>query len=249
MAKKKSKKPALSKASFKTTGKHATISVDDKKKKNYYFATKVDPKKAAKAAEADGADILGVDRNAVKVGSPSLKYDFYCLYEAELQLSFLRLRTQELGVNEQVKGALVGGEVVIPKKGKEIPGPALRLDIVELFEIKRSDGMLLDGKTGGPARVVEKIVKGSGKKGASPGWIKKQRIGSGKFNSIEKVVKAVSKVASQKPSGAKRIVTHSLNFKKLEGYYIPIYYIKASAGEQTKTLKVNAIDGSVSLDI
>jgi hypothetical protein len=249
MAKKKSKKPALSKASFKTTGKHATMRVDDKKKKTYYFAAKIDGKKATKIAESDVGDIFGVSSDSVKLGRPSLKYDFYCLYDAELELSFLRLRNQELGVNEQVKGVLVGGEVMMPKKGKDIPGPAIRLDIVELFEMKRTDGMLLDGKTGGEARMVEKTVKGSGKKRASPAWIKKQRIGSGKYNSVEKVAKAVAKMASQKPSDAKRVVTHNLTFKKIEGYYIPVYYISATAGGQKKTVKVNGIDSSLSLDV
>ena len=109
--------------------------------------------------------------------------------------------------------------------------------------------MLLDWKTGGEARMVEKIVKGAGKKSASPAWTKKQRVGSGKYNSVEKVVKAVAKMASQKPSDAKRVVTHSLTFKKIEGYYIPVYYISATAGGQSKTIKVNGIDGSLSLDI
>ena len=249
MARKKSRKSSPSKANFKTTGKHATMKVDDKKKKTYYFAAKVKPQKAAKIAEQEAPDILGVSTDSVKIGRPSLKYDFYCEYQADLELSFLRVRKQELGVNEQVKAALVGGEVMTPKKGKDIPGPALKLEIVELFELERSDGMVLDGKTGGPARVMEKTIGGPGKKRASPAWIGKQRIGSGKFNSIEKVVRAVSKPAKQKPSGAKRVISHELTFKKLNGFYVPVYYIKASAGSQSKTIKVNALDGGVSLDV
>ncbi len=249
MAKKKAKKSGPSKASFKTTGAHAKMKVDDKKQKTYYFAAKVKPEKAAKTVEQEAPGILGVSLDAIKIGRPSLKYDFYCDYEAALELSFLRLRTQELGVNEQVQAALVGGEVMTPKKGKDIPGPALKIDIVELFELARSDQMILDGKTGGPARVMEKTVKGPGKKSASPTWIKKQRVGAGKYNSVAKVVKAVSKAASQKPSGAKRVISHDLTFKKLDGFYIPVYYISASAGEQSKTIKVNALDGGVSLGV
>jgi hypothetical protein len=119
--------------------------------------------------------------------------------------------------------------------------------MIELFEIKRKDGMVLDGRTGGPARALEKLLKGPGKKGASAAWIRKNKVSSGKFNSLEKVVKAVSKMAGQKPSGAKRVTTHSLSFKKLEGYYVPIYFVKVSAGQQAQTLKINAVNGSVSV--
>jgi hypothetical protein len=223
MAKKKTKKKAaLTPSMFKVTGAHAKMKVDSKKKKLYYFGTKVKPEKAKKTAEVDGADILGV--SSVKAGKPSLKYDFYCSYDAVLNIKFLRLRPQEIGVTEQVKGTLVGKEVYSPKKKGDFH--SIKINMVELFEIKRNDGMILDGRTGGPARTLEKLLKGPGKKSASSSWITKNKISSGKFNSLEKVVKAVSKMAGQKPSGAKRITSHSLQFKKLEGFYVPIYYVK-----------------------
>ena len=245
MAKKKKKKAAPSPSMFKVTGAHAKMKVDAKKKKLYYFGTKVKPDKAKKIAESDGPDILGV--SDVKVGKPSIKYDFYCSYDADLEIKFLRLRPQDIGVTEQVKGALVGKEVYTPKKSGDFH--SIKVNMVELFEIKRSDGMILDGRTGGPARAMEKLLKGSGKKGASAAWIGKNKISPGKFNSLEKVIKAVSKMAGQKPSGAKRITTHTLSFKKLEGYYVPIYYVKLTAGSQSQTIKVNAVDGSVSVAV
>ena len=251
MAKKKSKKKkksaALSPSMFKVTGAHAKMKVDTKKKKLYYFGTKVKPEKAKKVAGVDGADILGVASSQIKVGKPSIKYDFYCSYDAVLNLKFLRLRPQEIGVTEQVKGTLVGKEVYKPKKKGDFH--SIKVNMVELFEIKRTDGMVLDGRTGGPARALEKLLKGPGKKKASKAWIRKSKISSGKFNSLEKVIKAVSKMAGQKPSGAKRIASHSLAFKKLEGYYVPIYYVKVKAGAKAQTLKINAVNGSVSIAV
>jgi len=248
MAKKKKKsKPKLSPAMFKTTGAHAKLKIDSKKKKFYYFGTKVKPEKAKKVAGTDGAEILGVSPSAVKVSKPAIKYDFYCSYDAVLELKFLRINKQDFGVNEQVKGALVGKEVVTPKKKGDFH--TINVDVVELFEIKRKDGMVLDGKTGGPARALEKLLKGPGKKGATKAWIKKNKIGPGKYNNIEKVVKAVAKMAGAKPSGAKRITTHSLTFKKLEGYYVPVYYVKVTAGAKTQTLKINGVNGAVSISV
>ncbi|MHA2026937.1 MAG: hypothetical protein ACW98U_13640 [Candidatus Thorarchaeota archaeon] len=245
MAKKKKKKATLSPSMFKVTGAHAKMKVDTKKKKLYYFRTKVKPEKAKKIASSNGEDILGVGQ--VKVGKPSLKYDFYCSYDANLNIKFLRLRPQEIGVTEQVKGTLVGKEVYKPKKKGDFH--SIKVDMIELFEIKRQDGMVLDGRTGGPARALEKLLKGPGKKGVTAAWIRKNKVSSGKFNSLEKVVKAVSKMAGQKPSGAKRVTTHTLAFMKLEGYYVPIYYVKVSAGAQAQTLKINAVNGSVSVAV
>ncbi len=249
MAKKKKKKSksALSPSMFKVTGAHAKLKIDSKKKKLFYFGTKVKPEKAKKVAGADGAEILGVSPSAVKIKKPTIKYDFYCSYDAALDLKFLRIRDQEIGVNEQVKGTLVGKEVVVPKKKGDFH--SIKIDIVELFEIKRKDGMVLDGKTGGPARALEKLLKGPGKKGATSAWVRKNKISPGKYNTVEKVVKAVAKMAGAKPSGAKRITTHSLTFKKLEGYYVPVYYVKISAGAKTQTLKINAVNGAVSVAV
>ncbi|MHA1951902.1 MAG: hypothetical protein ACW987_18805 [Candidatus Thorarchaeota archaeon] len=247
MAKKKKKKAALSPSMFKVKGAHAKMKVDSKKKKLYYFGTKVKPEKAKKIASSNGPDILGASPSQLKVGKPSLKYDFYCSYDADLNIKFLRLRPQEIGVTEQVKGTLVGKEVYTPKKKGDFH--SIKVNMIELFEIKRNDGMVLDGRTGGPARALEKLLKGPGKKGASAAWIRKNKVSSGKFNSLEKVVKAVTKMAGQKPSGAKRVATHSLTFKKLEGYYVPIYFVKVSAGQQSQTLKINAVNGSVSVAV
>lgn len=249
MAKKKAKKKsaALSPSMFKVTGAHAKMKVDSKKKKLYYFGTKVKPEKAKKVAGSDGADILGVTPSQVKVGKPSIKYDLYCSYDAVLNLKFLRLRPQEIGVTEQVKGTLVGKEVYTPKKKGDFH--SIKINMVELFEIKRNDGMVLDGRTGSPARTLEKLLKGPGKKAASAAWVRKNKVSPGKFNSLEKVVKAVSKMAGQKPSGAKRISSHSLTFKKLQGYYVPVYYVKVTAGAKQQTLKINAVNGSMSVAV
>ncbi|NHI88816.1 MAG: hypothetical protein EAX87_04780 [Candidatus Thorarchaeota archaeon] len=248
MAKKKSKrKSTLSPSKFKVTGAQAKLSVDSKKEKLYYFGTKVESEKAEEVAGSEGADILGVARGDVKVGKPSIKYDFYSIYDAELNVSFLRMQSQEIGVTEGVKGALIGRDVYTSKKKGSFY--SIKFDMVELFEITRNDGMTLDGRTGGPAHTIEKLLKKPGKKKATPAWIKKNKISSGKFNSIEKVIKAVSKMAGQKPSGAKRITSHTLAFKKLEGYYVPVYYVRVRAGDKSQTLKINAIDGSVSIAV
>ena len=247
MAKKKKKKATLSPSMFKVTGAHAKMKVDTKKKKLYYFGTKVKPEKAKKSAETKGPDLLGVSPGQLKVGKPSLKYDFYCSYDAKLNIKFLRLRPQEIGVTEQVKGTLVGKEVYKPKKKGDFH--SIKVNMIELFEIKRNDGMILDGRNGGPARALAPLLKGPGKKGASTAWIRKNKVSSGKFNSLEKVIKAVSKMAGQKPSGSKRVSTHTLVFKKLEGYYVPVYYVKATVGARAYTLKVNAVNGSVSVAV
>ncbi len=250
MAKKKTKtkaKQTLSPSMFKVTGAHAKMSTDSRKGKLYYFSTNVNLEKAKKTAETESAGILGVTPTEVSIGKPSIKYDFYCIYDAELKVEFLRLRSQDIGVTEQVKGAIVGKDVYTPKKKGDFY--SIKLEMIELFEIKRSDGMILDGRTGGPARAFESLLKGSGKKTASASWIKKNKISPGKFNSLEKVVKVVSKMAGQKPSGAKRITSHSLVFKKLEGYYVPVYYVDVSAGAKKQTLKINAIDGALSVAV
>ncbi len=247
--KKKSAKSRLSASMFKTTGAHAKMKIDSKRKKQYYFAAKVKPERAKKTAAKDGAEVLGVPTSALKVSKPALKYDFYCMYDAVLNLRFLRLRNEELSVNDQVSGALIGRDVVPPRKGKSIPGKALRFDVVELFEIARTDGMTVDGRTGGPAHAVEKLLKRAGKKKATPAWVRKNKVAPGKFNSVEKVVKAVAKLAGQKPSGAKRVVEHVLKFNQLDGFYLPTYYVKVAAGAKSQMLRVNGLNGAVSLAV
>jgi hypothetical protein len=248
MAKKKKKaKPRLSPSMFKVTGAHVKMKVDTKKKKMYYFKEKVKPDKAKKTALKDAPDILGVPSGDIKASKPSLKYDFYCMYDAEMELKFLRLRKQELGVIDQVKGAFVGKEIVLPKKGKNIPGKAIHLEIAELLELNRKDGMTLDGKTGSPASAMERVLKKPGKKKATAAWLRKAKVSPGKFNSIDKVIRAVSKAAGGKPSDAKRVVHHTLSFSKLDGFYIPTYYIKISAGAKSQKVRVNGINGALSL--
>lgn len=243
------KSVALSPTLFKVSGVDAKMKIVEKSKKLFYFSEKINSEKAAKIATTEGADILGVPTASIKAGNPSLKYDFYCIYDASLELSFLRVRSQEIGINEQVMGALVGKDVFMPKKGKDVPGKSIQLDIVELFEIKRTDGMVLDGATGGPAKAIESILKGSGKKTATSAWLKSSVIAPGKYNSLDKVASAVAKMAGQKPSDAKRVSSHILTFTKLEGYFIPVYYIPISAGAKTQTIKVNAINNAVSVKV
>ena len=164
-------------------------------------------------------------------------------------MKFLRLRDQELGVNDQVSAAMVGKEVIMPKKGKEVPGRAIRLDIVELIEYTRTDAMVLDGSTGSPARSLEKLLKRAGKKKASPAWIRKVKVSPGKFNSTDKVVKAVAKLAAKAPKDAKRVVAHTLTFTQLDGIYMPTYYVKVSAGDISRVMRINAVNGNVALKV
>lgn len=249
MAKKKAKKKTLSPSLFRLTGAGAKLKIDDKKKAAYYFKEKIKPEKAIKMAREDGADILGVSPSDVKVGKPTLKYDFYCTYDAELELKYLRPQTQEIGVNAEVAGVLVGKEVITPTKGKEVPGKSIKVPMVELFVIERSDALTLDGSTGAPARSIEKALKGPGKKKATPAWIKKVKVSPGKFNSLEKVVKGVAKIAAKAPSDAKKIVSHTLTFKTLQGFYMPTYYIKVSAGENSRIMRINAVTGNVAIKL
>jgi hypothetical protein len=246
--KKSTKKSAkLSPTMFKVTGTQSKMKINENSKKLYYFPPKIDAAKASKSVEKDGADILGTAD--ITIAKPALKYDFYCTYDAELNLNFLRVRPQEVGVNDQVKGVLIGNEVLSPVKGKDVPGRSVKLSMVELFEITRKDGMTLDGLTGGPAKAIEKLLSGPGKKTATPAWVKKNPTSTGPYASFEKVVKAVAKIASSKPSDAKRVILHELIFKQLIGYYVPVWYIKVSAGTQSKTMKVNALDGAVSVQV
>lgn len=245
--KKKAAKKALSPAMFKVTGAHAKMKIDSKKSKLYYFRPKIDEEKAKKVATSDGAEILGVSSSDVKISKPSIKYDFYCQYAATLELTFLRINSRSFGVNDQVQGVLVGKDVLLPKKKGGFL--SINLDTVELFEIKNNDANTIDGKTGSPALAFEKLLKGPGKKKATAAWVHANKISSGKYNSVEKWVKYLAKLAGGKPSGAKRITSHSLTFKKLDGFYLPVYYVKVTAGEKTQTIKVNAINGDVSIDV
>ncbi|MGY5877036.1 MAG: hypothetical protein RTU30_14895 [Candidatus Thorarchaeota archaeon] len=251
MPKKKStkKKARYSPSLFKVTGASAKMKTDTKKKKLYYFKEKVKPEKASKSAAGTAAEILGVSTDALKLRKPSLKYDFYSMYDATLDMKFLRINKVEIGALEGMKAALVGKEVLTPKKGKDVPGKAIFLDVVELFESERTDALTLDGSTGTPARTMEKLLKGPGKKTASAAWIRKVSVSSGKFNTIEKVIKAVEKMAGKAPAEAKRVVEHKLTFTKLAGFYVPTYYVKATAGTESRTLRINAVNGNVSLKI
>jgi hypothetical protein len=253
MAKKKSKStakaPKFSPAMFKVTGVDSLLKVSDKSQKLYYFAAKVDPEKASKVALTEGADVLGVSVANATAAKPALKYDFYCTYDATLERKFLRVRKQEFGVNDQVKGVLVGKEVVTPGKGDDVPGNSVRLNVIELFETTQKDGMTVDGLTGGPAREIETLLKGPGKKVTTPAWVRRNSISAGPFASVDKVVKAVSRVAASRPSDAKRVVLQELNFKELNGFYVPTYYVKVTSGKRSKTMKINAINGNVSVQV
>jgi hypothetical protein len=251
MAKKKksSTKPALSATLFKLTGASAKLKTNDKKKKLYYFKQKVAPDKAEKLAADTAAEVLEAPKETVKLGKPSLKHDFYCIYDAEVAMKYLSVRNQEIGVYDQLMGAMVGNQVVIPKKGKDIPGKAIFVDIVEMYETKNTASHILDGTTGFPAKTLETLLRGAGKSTATSAWIAKAKVSLGKFNSIEKVVKAISADASKAPKDAKRIVEHTLSFKELSGFYVPTYYVTASVDSKSKILRINAVNGNVALKV
>ncbi len=248
MAKKKSK-PTLSASKFKITGADAKIKVDAKKKKLFFFVEKVKPEKAAKLAAKTASEIMDVPVDSIKTGKPTLKYDFYSIYEATMKMTYLTLRKQEIGVYEQLKGALVGKEVFLPKKGKDVPGKAIFLDIIEMYETETPISHILDGSTGFPARSLESMLKGAGKKKATPAWIRKVKVSPGKFNSLEKILKGIVKDASKVPKDVKRVVERTLVFSQLNGYYVPTYYVKATSGSKVKILRINAVNGNVALKV
>ncbi|TXT57343.1 MAG: conserved exported protein of unknown function [Candidatus Thorarchaeota archaeon] len=249
MAKKSRKKAGLTVSSFKTTGAHAKLEVDDKKQKTYYFKEKVKLEEAKEIAEKEGASIFGVSASDLSVSKPKIKYEFYCIYDLVWELQYLSIRKEELSVNDHVKGALVGGEILKPNKGKTVPGKALKLPIVELYELKRTDSMIVDGRTGGLANQMESLLTGPGKKKATPAWIRKAKVASGKANSIDKVIRQVSKTAKKRPKGAKRVVENQVTFKKLMGFYVPVWYVRIAVGEDKKTLRINAVNEDVGLDV
>ncbi|MDF1537812.1 MAG: hypothetical protein P1Q69_02800 [Candidatus Thorarchaeota archaeon] len=248
-SKKKSKSAIIPAAYFKLTGANAKLKIDAKKQKLYYFAEKVSPDKAAKMAAETAAEIMEASVDAVKASKPSLKYDFYCIYDAEVQVKYLSVNNQEIGVYDQLLGAMVGGEVLAPKKGKNVPGKAIFVDIAELYETKNKASHILDGTTGFPARSLETMLKGAGKKAATAAWIKKAVITPGKFNSIEKVLKAITKDASKVPAEAKRVVEHTLDFSQLQGFYVPTFYVKVTHGADSKMMRINAVNRNVALKV
>jgi hypothetical protein len=255
MAKKSTKKTTKKKvatlppALFKSTGANAALKINDKKRKLYYFTSKMDAEKAKKLAASSGAEILNVPAASLSIGSPSLKYDFYSVYDAEVTLKYVSVHTQELGVYDQLLGAMVGNQVLMPTKGKTIPGKAIFVDVAELYETKNAANHILDGTTGFPAKTLESLFKGAGKKAATAAWIKSNPATPGKFNSLDKVVKAIVADAKKVPKEAKRVVEHTLDFKKLEGFYIPTYYVKVTAGADVKYMRINAVNGNVALKV
>lgn len=246
---KSAKKPTLSAALFKTTGANAKVKVDDRKKKTFYFSGKITPERAKELALKEGADLLDASNKDVEVAAPSFKYDFFCIYDATLEMKFVRVREQEIGVNENVAGVSIGKTVMSPKKGKDTPGNAISLDLAELFVIKRNDSMVLDGTTGSPAKGSLTLLRGPGKKAASNAWIGKAPVSAGKFSGIDKVVKEVGRVASAVPRDAKRVVEHNLSFTQLDGFYVPHYYVKVSRGQKSRIMRVNAVNGNVALKV
>lgn len=244
MAKKKKKsKPTLSPSLFKITGPDAKLKTKAAKKL-FYFAEKIKPDKAVKLATDLGAEALGTTSAQVKAGKPALKYDFYINCDALVEKKLLSVRQQEIGVQNEMVGALVGKEVIKPKKGKEPPLRRIEIDIVELFEIKRQDAAVYDGKSGYPARAMEKLVKRAGRKAASKAWVRKAKIAPGKFNTLEKFLKVFEKNAAVKPGSIKKVASQTLTFKKLEGVYIPTYYVTVTFGAKKQVVRVNAVNGS-----
>ena len=249
MAKSKSKKksaPKYSSALFKAKGPDAKLKVKAKKK-TYYFLPKTKPEKATKLALGTGAEIFGTTPTALKAGKPVLKYELYINCDAVVEKILVQTRDQEIGVQNEMAAALVGKEIILPKKASEPPLRRITLDIVEIYDVKRADKSVYDGRTGSPARSMEKVVKGSGKKSATSAWIKKAKVVSGKFNTIEKFLKAYTKNAAIKPKSVKRSAQQSLTFKKLEGFYVPVYYIKVAKGAESKLFRVNALNNAVML--
>ncbi len=237
----------LSATLFKLTGPAVRLKTDDKKKRCFYFEPVLDAERARQVAEKEAPSILQTSLDKTKIGTPSLKYEFYCIYNATMRLRYLRVRNEEVGVNEQVIGVAIGNSVFMPKKGAH--GNAISLDLVELIEITRQDSLILDGVTGDPANTFESLLKGPGKRPATPAWISKATVVSGKFNSIEKVTGALEKAASSVPKDAKRVVEHTIEFSQLDGFYVPFYHVNISAGDNAKTLRINAVNGTVLLKV
>jgi len=225
------------------------MAIDDKKRRAYYFDPKITPEKAAELATRDGAAALGISPSSVNVGKPSLRFDFYCIYKADMSMKYVQSRQQELGVNDRVVAAMVGNSVFVPRKGKDVPGKAVAIELSELYEIAASDGMTLDGTTGTQARSFEPLLAGAGKKPVVGGWLKKASVSPGKYTSVDRVVKDVVKVAAKAPAGAKRIVDHKVVFSRLDGFYMPTYYVTVSAGGKSKIMRVNGLNGAVALKI
>ncbi len=245
MAKKKSK-AKLSASLFKITGPDAKLKVKAPKKL-YYLKEKIKPEKAQKLAAKMAAELFETSPDAVSVKKPSLKYEFYINCDAVMEKKLLVLREQEIGLQNEVAGVLVGKQVLMPKSSKEPPTRRVTIDMVELYDITRTETEVFDGRNGYPARALAKIVKGPGRKPATSAWIRKAKVVPGKYNSIEKFLKAYQKTVMQKPKNIKRVASQTLTFKKLEGVYVPTYYVKVTHGSATKTVRVNAVDGTTLL--
>ncbi|MGY5862969.1 MAG: hypothetical protein RTV41_00050 [Candidatus Thorarchaeota archaeon] len=246
--KKKKKKAALSPSMFKVTGAHAKMKVDTKKKKLYYFGTKVDLEKAKRVAGKFGADILETTVDRLKVGKPKLKYEFFYVFDIKLSMKYLKLDKEDFVVPEHVKGALVGKEIFRPKKKDGFN--KIAVDIIELAELETSAEVdAISSKGGSAGKIIEKVLRGPGKKKATSAWIRKNPIAPGKFNSFEKVIKNRVKYAKIRPEDAKRVISHSLVFNKLMGYYVPTYFTTVTLGNQTYSIKVNAVNGTPSVNV
>ncbi|MEM4734575.1 MAG: hypothetical protein QXS20_02570 [Candidatus Thorarchaeota archaeon] len=246
---KSSTRPSISPAMFRTTGPAAKLRVNDKCSKLYYFSEKIKVEQARELALKEGAELLSAAPDSLSVGAPALKYEFYCAYDAVMTMRFLVSKRHELSVAESVVGVAIDKLVLQPTKGKEVPGPVVTVDMVELHEMKRSDSMVVDGQTGLQAEVMAALLKGPGKVAATSAWLGKAKVVPGKFNSIDKVVKEIGKVVLRVPPNASRLVEASLDFKQLDGYYVPVYYVSVSHGGTSKILRVNAVNGSVALKV
>ncbi len=250
MSPKKSGKTALSPSHFRLTGGSAKLKTVVRDQRAFYFRTKVDADEAADIAMRAGAEALGVGEDDVKVGRPALKYEFYCMCDAEVMVHSLHVKTEEVYVPDETVGVLVVGEkVLLPRKTKSAPMKSVVIDTVHLHETRRPMSVILNGTTGLAAQAMEEFLKGPGKKKATPEWLDSVKVAPGKLNSFEKVIRALEKEAKKVvPAGAKRVAEHELTVK-LTGFYVPTYYVKVSAGEESKTMRVNAVTGDVALKV
>ncbi|MHA1638128.1 MAG: hypothetical protein ACTSUB_08960, partial [Candidatus Thorarchaeota archaeon] len=82
-----------------------------------------------------------------------------------------------------------------------------------------------------------------------PAWIRKNKITSGKLNSVEKVLKAIVKEVGKVSKDIKRVVERSVVFSKFDNLYVPTYYVTVTAGAKSKVMRVNGVTGNVSIKV
>ncbi|MBD3158770.1 MAG: hypothetical protein GF309_08295 [Candidatus Lokiarchaeota archaeon] len=239
----------LSKRMFRTSGSNARLEIDDDKAREYYFDAKMDEEEAREKASEEAAEILDTRQDSLRVYSPRLKHDFYCIYEAENEKLFTRVRKEEIGVQEQLIGAMIGKEIIKPRKGRDIPGRAIKAEIVELFATETTVEFILDGVTGFAANTLENLLTGRGKHRVTSAWKRKITVSPGKYKDLDDVVKRLAREAKKKPHGAKRVIDNKLDFKKLRGFYVPTYYVTVKKGNRKIELRINAVNRDVRINV